>query len=194
MAVNVTCQFKLSLPPQQVWNALKDVTGVAGCFPGVTSVEPLDDHACKGIVGVRLGPMQLEFAGQFTYTELDDANRRAAADARGHDRRGRGRAESKILLRVEPEGAGSVATVEAATELSGTVAQFGRAKSVIQAVAEALIGDFAKNLEKQLGPAPAIPVAEVVPNTAPANRAPVSGFGLAWRALTQWMRGLFSRA
>jgi uncharacterized protein len=194
MAVNVTCQFKLSLPPQQVWNALKDVTDVAGCFPGVTSVEPVDDHACKGVVEVRLGPMQLEFAGQFAYTDLDDTSRRATADAQGQDRRGRGRAESKIQLRVEPDGAGSLATVEAATELSGTVAQFGRAKSVIQAVAEALIGDFARNLEKKLAPSPVISAAVAGPTTAPENRAPVSGPGLAWRALTQWLRGLFLRA
>ncbi|MBB5398032.1 carbon monoxide dehydrogenase subunit G [Paraburkholderia youngii] len=200
MASHVTCQFKLSLPPQQVWDALKDVEGVAHCFPGVMSVEALDEHACKGVVQVRLGPMQLEFAGQFLYTELDEANWCAAADAQGQDRRGRGRAESKILLKVLPEGMGSVTTVEAKTELSGTVAQFGRAKSVIQAVAETLIGDFAKNLEAKLAPEPAAPLAVADLTPAAANppamvkRAPVGGLGLALRALTQWLRGMFSRA
>jgi carbon monoxide dehydrogenase subunit G len=164
------------------------------------SVEALDDRACKGVVQVRLGPMQLEFAGQFLYTELDDANWCAAADAQGQDRRGRGRAESKILLKVLPEGMGSVTTVEARTELSGTVAQFGRAKSVIQAVAETLIGSFAKNLEAKLAPAPVAPLAvtDLPPAAsnppATANRTPVGGFGVAWRALTQWLRGMFSRA
>ncbi|MGF6956334.1 SRPBCC family protein [Paraburkholderia youngii] len=200
MASHVICQFNLSLPPQQVWDALKDVVGVAHCFPGVMSVEALDERACKGVVQVRLGPMQLEFAGQFLYTELDDANWCATADAYGQDQRGRGRAESKILLKVLPEGAGSVTTVEAKTELSGTVAQFGRAKSVIQAVAETLIGSFAKNLEAKLAPAPVAPLAvtdrqrTAANPLATANRAPVGGLGLAWRALTHWLRGMFSRA
>ncbi|WP_321927523.1 SRPBCC family protein [Paraburkholderia guartelaensis] len=195
MASHVICQFRLSLPPEQVWDALKDVEGVAHCFPGVMSVEALNERACKGVVQVRLGPMQLEFAGQFLYTDLDDVHRCASADAQGQDRSGRGRAESKILLRVRQEGTGSVTTVEAKTELSGTVAQFGRAKSVIQAVAETLIGSFAKNLEAKLAPVPVAELPRAAANrTATANHAPVGGLGLACRALMQWLRGMFSRA
>ncbi|MDB5856423.1 MAG: hypothetical protein JWQ76_112 [Ramlibacter sp.] len=212
MAVHVTCHFDLSLPPQQVWNALKNVSEVAGCFPGVTKVEPVDDRSCKGVVLVKLGPMQLEFAGQFAYAELDDAALKASATAQGQDQRGRGRAESKISLQVQPTASGSRTTVSAETELTGTVAQFGRAKSVIQAVAETLIGEFAKELERKLAPAPlevatraptaqasaagessaAAGVAASVPAGVRGSR-PVNGLGLALRVILQWLRGLFGR-
>jgi carbon monoxide dehydrogenase subunit G len=216
MAVHVTCQFDLPLPPAQVWNALKNVAEVAGCFPGVTKIEPMDDRSCKGVVLVKLGPMQLEFAGQFAFTELDDVALKASAQAQGQDQRGRGRAESKISLQVAPTPGGCRTTVLAETELSGTVAQFGRAKSVIQAVAETLIGDFAKNLERKLAPEPvaAVPVAVAPPTLAgdiapapataaapvapvaarPNSPTPVSGFGLALRVIAQWWRGLLGRA
>lgn len=212
MAVHVTCHFDLSLPPAQVWNALKNVSEVAGCFPGVTQVEPIDDRSCKGVVLVKLGPMQLEFAGQFAYVSFDDAALSACATAQGQDQRGRGRAQSRIGLQVEPTPTGSRTTVSAQTELTGTVAQFGRAKSVIQAVAETLIGEFAGALERQLAPpalsAPAAPAADAAPagrepagpartsSVAPtANRGtPVSGFGLARRMIAQWWRGLLGRA
>jgi carbon monoxide dehydrogenase subunit G len=205
MAVHVTCQFKLPLPPSQVWNALKNISEVAACFPGATRIEPVNEHSCKGIVKVKLGPMQLEFAGQFTFTELDDAQRRAVANAEGQDQRGRGRAESTISLQIESDSeGGSLGTVSAATELSGTVAQFGRAKSVIQAVAETLIGEFAKNLECKL--APSLVAARSSEGTAtfpstvagstvePAQvLAPVNGLAFASRVLTRWLRGLFCR-
>lgn len=150
MPVAVTCQFNLLLPPEVVWNALKDVANVASCFPGVSRIEQVDDRACKGQVTVRLGPMQLEFAGQFTYTAVDDVALVATASAQGQDQRGRGRAQSKIRIHTAADGAGSVTTVQADTDLSGSVAQFGRAQSVIQAVAQTLISEFAKNLEVRL--------------------------------------------
>lgn len=205
MAVQVTCHFDLPLGAHQVWNALKNVSEVAGCFPGVTSVEAIDPRTCKGVVLVKLGPMQLEFAGQFAFVELDEAVLKASALARGQDRRGRGRAESRISLHVEPTEAGSRTTVSAETELSGTIAQFGRAKSVIQAVAETLVGEFAKALELKLAPAgeaPPPPDGGLVPaqtsmparqNSKASKPVPLSGLGLAVRAFMQWWRRLFSR-
>jgi len=219
MAVHVTCHFDLPLPPAQVWNALKNVSEVAGCFPGVAKVEPIDDRSCKGVVLVKLGPMQLEFAGHFSYTGLDDAALKASAVAQGQDQRGRGRADSKISLQVQPTATGSRTTVSADTDLTGTVAQFGRAKSVIQAVAETLIGEFAKELERKLAPVAApVPAPVKVASRAPAEDAasgnttsaapaaaapvaalatstkPVNGLALALRVISHWWRGLFGRA
>lgn len=197
MGVQVACHFDLPLPASEVWQALKDVEHVAACFPGVSAVRALDAQSCAGTVTVKLGPMQLEFEGQFAYVGLDDDAMAAEARAHGQDRRGRGSAQSTIRLQVQSTPTGCRTLVTADTELVGTVAQFGRAKSLIQSVAETLIGDFAQRLGAALASdAAAAGRAGADEAAVPPPRQPVSvsGFGVLVRALTHWWRGLFGRA
>jgi len=206
MPVQVNCQFRLPIPPSQVWTAFKNVSEVAACFPGVTSIQPIDETSCKGVVQVKLGPMQLEFAGQFAFTEVNDAERWAIASAQGQENRGRGRADSTIRLQIEPDtDGGSLTKVQASAELSGTIAQFGRAKSVVQAVAETLIGEFAKNLESTLSARqevihtsePGAPVLAADPGSPHGSNAqfarvaaPANGLKFAFKSIWIWFRGL----
>jgi hypothetical protein len=68
--------------------------------------------------------------------------------------------------------------------LSGAVAQYGRASGLIQDVASQLIGQFANCLKSKLaGPATA----------QPAAPKPISGFALMIRVLLNAIRRLFGR-
>lgn len=175
--------FEVPLPPQEAWRVLLDIPRIAPCMPGAELTEVVSDTTFKGKVGVRLGPVALSFNGVATFDEIDAVGHSARVKAEGTDSKGRGGASARVTFRLEPVAGGSRVLVDTTLNLSGSVAQFGRGTGMIQSVASQLVGQFARNLEAELGRAPAA--------TAPA--APISGLALLWTALLDVLRRLFGR-
>ena len=65
---------------------------VAACLPGAELTDDLGDDAYAGTVGVRMGPVKLQFAGKAKILERDDDAKRMVIDAAGADEKGRGQA------------------------------------------------------------------------------------------------------
>ena len=87
---------------------------------------------------------------------------------------------------------GSQVVVKTDLNLSGAVAQYGRASGLIQDVASQLIGQFATCLKSKL--AASAPAAQTTaPSSAqqPAAPKPISGFALIFRVLLNSLRRLF---
>ncbi|HEU5145039.1 MAG TPA: SRPBCC family protein, partial [Dermatophilaceae bacterium] len=81
--------FTVPTAPDDAWSLFMDLEKVGGCFPGATVTEVSDD-SFSGTVKVKLGPIQLLYAGSGSFVEKDDATRRAVIEAKGKDRRGNG--------------------------------------------------------------------------------------------------------
>ena len=143
-------RFELPVPPDAAWTAVTDLPRVASCLPGaqVTGVEPDGTH--RGTVSVALGPASLSFTGQGRIVEADPEARRLVIQAAGGERRGRGRASATIhvSLSATPEGTG--VDVDAALDLSGSIAQFGRRGGMLEDVSELLIDDFVVALREEI--------------------------------------------
>src|SRR5262249_38960715 len=107
-------------------------------MPGAELTEVVDDKTYKGKIGVRLGPVELAFAGTVKFEERDAAARTARVKAQGNDAKGRGGANASASFRIEPAGAGSKVLVHTDLALSGSVAQYGRGVGMIQATAAAI--------------------------------------------------------
>lgn len=184
--------FEVPLPPAKAWKVLLDIERIAPCMPGAELTEIVDERNYKGKVSVRLGPVALAFAGQVQFEDIDDDNHKARAKAKGKDSKGRGGANATVDFKLEPAGSGSMVLVETDLNLSGSIAQYGRASGMIEGVATALIGQFADNLRTQLEGESAT----VAGAAAPAVKAakPISGFSLILKGLWNAILGLFGRS
>src|SRR6185312_12603608 len=179
--------FEVPLPPDQAWKVLMDIERVAPCMPGAALTEVVDGRTYKGTVAVKLGPVALSFAGDVRFESIDEAQHKARVKAQGRDAKGRGGANANVDFELVPIAAGSEVRVRTDLALSGSIAQYGRASGMIQGVATDLVGQFAKALKAQLGPAQAPGAA------APPAAKPISGFSLIARVLWDALRRLFRR-
>jgi carbon monoxide dehydrogenase subunit G len=209
--------FNVPLPPDETWNRLMDIPSIVPCMPGAELTAKVDDNTYKGKVSVKLGPVALSFNGVATFEARDETARTATVKAQGTDAKGRGGASAVVTFRLEPIPTGSKIDITTNVDLSGSIAQYSRGVGMIQNVANQLISQFAKSLEKQINatrqatPASsgAKPVADAAVGTAPTAEAsmrvptpaiappppakPISGFTLLVGALWSSIVGLFRK-
>jgi carbon monoxide dehydrogenase subunit G len=185
------------------WEVLMDVPRIAPCMPGAELTEVVDENHFKGNAKLRVGPVQLRFAGEAELTDVDPEARTARVSAKGNDTKGRGAAQADVTFALVEEGASTRVDINTDLNLTGSVAQYGRAAGLINEIAAQIIADFAKNLEGQLSPAPADATSPAdstasadadAPTSTPA--APVadnsiSGISLFFRALGAMIRRWF---
>jgi hypothetical protein len=190
-------RFDVARPPAQAWSILLDIPKSVTCMPGVelTSVEP--DGSYKGKLSVKLGPVALKFNGVATLEDVDEATHSAIIRAKGTDLQGRGGAGATARMRVVANGNGSTVLIETDLQLSGLVAQYGRASGVISAMAGEMVSAFATNLRTRVLDSEAGGTTGIVETSATtavgvsaAGNNAISS-GLIWRALWVWFRGLF---
>jgi carbon monoxide dehydrogenase subunit G len=162
-------EFDVSVPVDTAWNVLTDVERIAPCLPGA-QLQEIEGDEYRGVVKVKVGPIQAQYKGKATFVERDDSAHRAVLEATGRDTRGQGNASATITAQLEPSAAGTHVTVTTDLTVTGKVAQFGR--GVMADVSAKLLSQFVDNLEQTVlsdaAPTPA-PVAEP---TAPAASEP----------------------
>lgn len=155
--------FAVPVPPEQAWAVLLDIRRIAPCMPGAT-IDSVDGDDFTGTVKVKLGPISVTYGGSASFTEKDEAARRAVISARAKETRGAGTARATITGTLAPDGEGTRVDVVTDLAITGKPAQFGR--GVMAEVGGNLLGQFADCLATELGrtEAPAsVPVAVTVP-------------------------------
>jgi carbon monoxide dehydrogenase subunit G len=142
-------QFTVPVPVAQAWDVLLDVERIAPCMPGAT-VESFDGETIVGRVKVKVGPIQVTYAGTARFSEKDEPARRAVIEASAKEARGSGTANATITAQLHDDG-GSSTNVTVTTDLAitGKPAQFGR--GVMVEVGNKLLGRFADCLAGELG-------------------------------------------
>jgi uncharacterized protein len=192
--------FQVPAPPEQAWPLLLDVQRIAPCLPGAKLTEVVDDSTFKGRATVKVGPVSLAFEGVANLVDVDPRARTARLLARGNDPKGRGAAQAETRFALVPEGSGTRVDIVTDLSLTGAVAQYGRGSGLMQEVANQLIGQFARNLEKQLlstpeDGKPASTDATPGPGQAETQDNAISGISLLFASLrgmiAGWWRGLF---
>ena len=141
-------EFEVAQPVDKVWAFFQDVPGVAACLPGAELTEDLGDDKYAGRVGIRMGPVKLEFDGQAAVVERDEAARRMVIDAAGSDQKGRGQASMRITAQLSEAGGKTTVAVDQDLEISGAAAQYGR--GMISDVTQVLMGQFASTMQERI--------------------------------------------
>jgi carbon monoxide dehydrogenase subunit G len=172
--------FEVSVPVETAWKVLTDVERIAPCLPGA-QLQEIEGDEYRGIVKVKVGPIQAQYKGKATFLERDDVNFKAVLDAAGRDTRGQGNASAIITAQLEAAGESTLVTVTTDLTVTGKVAQFGR--GVLADVSAKILTQFVDNLEQTVlvddsiiapvAEAPAAaPVASDAPPAVSAEEAP----------------------
>jgi hypothetical protein len=181
----IKSEIDVAKSPDQVWEFFNDIPLVASCLPGADISEQVGDDSYVGSVVIKTGPVKLEFTGEATITERDDAGRRLVVEASGADIKGRGQASLVVTAVIIPNGGASKVQVDQDLHLSGAVAQYGR--GLVQDVTAVLLDDFAKNMQRQLE---ALETGVAIDPNASSS---ASGVAIAFRALRMGLIRVFGR-
>ncbi len=185
----IKSDFEVPLPVDKVWEFCQDIPQVAACLPGATLTDEIGPDQYAGNVGIRLGPVSMQFAGRAEVRHRDEANKTIVVDASGADEKGRGQAALGLTARLVPTAGGTRVEVEQDLQLSGAAAQYGR--GMVGDVSAVLMRDFATNMQQRID---AFDRGVAMDATAPAKSA--GGFGIAlaamWMALKRVGRRFFA--
>ena len=129
------------------WGALGDIAQVATCMPGA-ELGTFDGERFDGRVKVKVGPMQLTYAGEGRLIERDDERFTIAIEAAGKEAKGQGTAKAQVRASLAPEGDTTAVEVVTDLDITGKPAQFGR--SALSDVGGKLIERFAEQLASHL--------------------------------------------
>ncbi len=140
--------FLVPVPIDDAWKVLLDIERIAPCMPGA-ALDSVDGDDFTGRVKVKLGPINLTYAGKASFVEKDEATHKAVIDARGKDQRGNGTAAAMVTAQLQDEGSSTRVNVLTDLNITGRPAQFGR--GVMTDVGNKLLGQFADKLATQLG-------------------------------------------
>ena len=173
--MELTNDFRVSVPPAKAWAVLTDVERIAPLLPGA-QLQEIEGEEFRGVVKVKVGPITAQYKGTANWQEKDEGARRAVLEASGRDTRGQGNARATISMSLAPDGEGTKVDVVTDLTITGKVAQFGR--GVLADVSSKLLGQFVEALEADLeregtvgGPPPAPPggAEAVAPADGPAQ-------------------------
>lgn len=181
-------EFEVPASPQRTMELLLDAERVVPCMPGAKLLEVVDDRTWKSELGIKLGPVAMQFTADVTMLEKDDANHAVKLGVSARDTRGKGGAEATVDSLLHPTDSGGT-RVAMTTDLrfSGQAAQLGR-PGVVKDVSNKLVGQFAECIKGQLSAAPEEREAAVQ-----QAQKPVSGLSLAVTALVGAIKRLLGR-
>lgn len=143
--------FTVPVPADKAWDVLLDVERIAPCMPGAT-VQSFDGETVDGRVKVKVGPIQVTYAGTAKFVQKDAEARRAVIEANAKEARGAGTAAATITTVLIDTGGTTDVTVTTDLQITGKPAQFGR--GVMVEVGNKLLGQFADCLAAELGGGP----------------------------------------
>lgn len=165
--------FTVPVPVDDAWRILTDVERIAPCLPGA-QLQEIEGDVYRGVVKVKVGPIQAQFKGQASFVERDDANHRAVLKGEGRDTGGKGNASAMITATMT-RLSDSETTCNVTTDLTitGKVAQFGR--GAMKDISDKLLAQFVENLNTLISEQPtasSAPVAEAPTTDSTETPAP----------------------
>lgn len=171
-------EFEVPASPEQTLALLLDAERVVPCMPGAKLLEVVDERTWKSELGIKLGPVAMQFLADVKLLDRDDANRSVRLGVSARDTRGKGGAEATVDSALNPaDGGGTRVAMTTDLRFSGQAAQLGR-PGVVKDVSNKLVGQFAECIKGQLSAAPEERAAAVE-----EAQNPVSGLSLAVAAL-----------
>ena len=181
-------EFDVPASPEQTLKLLLDAERVIPCLPGATLKQIVDERNWKAEMGVKLGPVGMQFLVDVKLVDRDDAARRVTLAVSGRDTRGKGGADGTVASQLTGiEGGGTRVHMDTDLHFSGQVAQLGR-PGVVQDVSNKLVDQFASCIQAQLAASPEEAAAAVTE----ADK-PIKGLSLAVAALVSSIKRLFGR-
>ncbi len=150
--------FTVNVPVAEAWKILTNVELIAPCLPGA-QLQEVEGDTYRGVVKVKVGPIQAQFKGQASFLERNDVDHKAVLKGEGRDTGGKGNASALITAQLTSISPTST-KVEVNTDLAvtGKVAQFGR--GAMADISDKLLAQFSQNLNTLISEIPTETAAE----------------------------------
>ncbi|MGF6768363.1 carbon monoxide dehydrogenase subunit G [Paraburkholderia sp. GAS199] len=210
MKVVIEKTYPLAATADAAWQCLKNIETVGSCMPGATITERVDASHYKGTVTVKLGPAAMSFKGNIEVLDLDEASQTLHLVGKGSDTTGTSGASMDLTASIRTSGATCELVGKSEVSMSGKAAAFGG--RMMTTVADQILKQFVANFASiaqsadvrtnepiddatgaSLAPDAAQPPQSTQPLQAPEKPSELNGLSLAWGALQDWLRRLFSR-
>ena len=151
--------FTVNVPVAEAWKILTNVELIAPCLPGA-QLQEVEGDTYRGVVKVKVGPIQAQFKGQASFLERNDVDHKAVLKGEGRDTGGKGNASALITAQLTSISPTST-KVEVNTDLAvtGKVAQFGR--GAMADISDKLLAQFSQNLNTLISEIPTETAAEL---------------------------------
>lgn len=162
--------FAVGAPVDRVFSVLSDINAVAPCMPGATILgeDPAGGH--RGRFKIKVGPVSAAYEGRIAIESADAERGEIVMSGSGADPRGAGSAEATITATLRPSGAGTEVVMGTELDIAGRLAQFGGRSSMMQGIADRMIGQFADRLQQAVTADPAAtPAAASTAGAAPSS-------------------------
>lgn len=170
--MQMSAERRLEAPRDRVWAALNDIEVLKRSIPGCNTLEWLDDDTINAQVQARIGPIDTVFKGRLKLSERDPPNGyRLSGEGQGA---AAGFATGNAVIRLQPDGEGTVLQYDASAMVGGKLAQLG--SRLIDAAATKFAEDFFERFASQMAPPPPAGAAQetgVVPEPGRTGLKPV---------------------
>jgi carbon monoxide dehydrogenase subunit G len=150
MALEFNNAFTVPANPELVWKVMTTPSIAVPCMPGALIEELLGESGFKGLVNLRVGPVQLQFKGDGEFKDLNHTDKSGLLHVKGSDTKGRGTFLVDMNFDLVEEGLQTLVKVHTTLKLSGMVAQYGRGMGVVKEITTQLTNQFAKNISDQV--------------------------------------------
>jgi carbon monoxide dehydrogenase subunit G len=176
--MDMTGQYRIPAPREQVWAALNDPATLKASLPGCQTLEKVSDREFAAIVVAKVGPVQAKFNGNVTLSNLNPPESYTIS---GEGKGGAaGFAKGGADVKLVEEGEVTLLTYTAKADVGGKLAQLG--SRLIDGTARKMADQFFDNFSKQVaGPAPA-PAPEPALEPAPPPRESLLQNKFVWAA------------
>lgn len=134
-------EYKINAPRQQVWDALNDPEILKQSIPGCEEIDQKSPTEMAAKVTAKVGPVKAKFAGEVELTDLDPPNGyRISGEGKGG---AAGFAKGGANVRLEEDGDGTLLKYEVDAQVGGKLAQLGA--RLIDGTAKKMAGQFFEN-------------------------------------------------
>ncbi|MFQ5399801.1 MAG: carbon monoxide dehydrogenase subunit G [Anaerolineae bacterium] len=132
-------------PRDTVWPMLMDPEVLASVMPGCEKLEQFGENQYKGILKIRVGPVQGKFNGVVTLSEISEPGSfRLSVDGKGAP----GFVKGSGVLHLESDGSTTLLRYEGEAQVGGRIASVGQ--RLLDTSARAIIRQSLDGLEQQV--------------------------------------------
>lgn len=128
-------------PADRVWTFLMDVPAMAGCIPGASDVQEVDDTTFNATVKTKIGPVSASFGCKIVVLELDEAARTGTVEVNGRDTRIGGAVKARMTMTMTEDGEATTVRIASDVDVLGRIGQYGH--GMITKRANAMLDEFA---------------------------------------------------
>jgi len=175
--MDMTGEYRIPAPRDEVWAALNDPAVLKASLPGCQSLEKISDTEFAAVVVAKVGPVKAKFNGNVALSNLNPPQSYTIAGEGKGGAAGFAKGGADVNL-TEDDGA-TILRYTAKADVGGKLAQLG--SRLIDGTAKKMADEFFENFRQQLTPAAPEPQPEPVaaaPEPLPRPEEPEPGGGL----------------